>query len=194
MEIMPVGVFFRVDNISLVPNQRDSLRDTVGCDSVLWKGVGGMDIGSTTVSGTPEISCQLLWDDSNAILFQVPRKIESLCSLTWCPNAYSGLFYTSDYPVKCETVLYQTTMNWVFMQRLAVIWAVVRRNFDRLRMQQRIGDKECIQSSSENIPWRTALRRPRSKWDDNIKVYFKEINLTRLSLCGCNCVPWDRGQ
>jgi hypothetical protein len=57
MEIMPVGVFFRVDNISLVPNQRDSLRDTVGCDSVLGNGVGGMDIGSTTVSGTPEISC-----------------------------------------------------------------------------------------------------------------------------------------
>jgi hypothetical protein len=26
MKIMPVGVFFRVDNISLVPSQRDSLR------------------------------------------------------------------------------------------------------------------------------------------------------------------------
>ena len=69
-----------------------------------------------------------------------------------------------------------------------------RENFDRLSMWLGVGNKECIQNSGEDISWRTALRRPRSKWDHNIKVYFKEISLMRLSLYGSNCVPWDSGQ
>jgi len=68
------------------------------------------------------------------------------------------------------------------------------KNFDGLNMWLGVGDKECVQNSSEDISWRTALRRPRSKWDDNIKVYFKEISVTSLSFYGSNCVPWDSGQ
>ena len=153
-----------------------------------------MDIGSRTVSRTPEISCQFLWDDSNAILFQVPRKMESFCSVTQCPKAYSTFSFIRDYPVKYGTVLYRTTTNWVVMQRPAIIWTVERKNFDRLSMQHGMGDKDCIQNSSEDVSWRTALRRPRSKWDDNIKVYFKEISVTGLSLQGSHCLPWESDQ
>lgn len=69
-----------------------------------------------------------------------------------------------------------------------------RKNFDRLSIWLGMGDKECIHNSSEDVSWRTALRRPRSKWDGNIKVYFKEISVTRLSLYGSNCVWWGSGQ
>lgn len=145
-----------------------------------------MDIGSRTVSRTPEISYQLLWDDSNAILFQIPRKMESFCSVAQCPKAYSSLSFIRDYAVKYETILYQTTTNWVVMQRPALILAVELNNFHRLSIWHGMGDKECIQNSSEDVSWRTALRRPRSKWDDNVKVYFKEISVTGLSLYGSN--------
>lgn len=83
-----MGVFFRVDNISLVPNQRDSLRDTVGCDSV-WE-EGGMDIGSRAVNRTRGMCLLLLWDDGNAILFKVPCSMELLRFVTWCANDYAS--------------------------------------------------------------------------------------------------------
>lgn len=59
-------------------------------------------------------------------------------------------------------------------------------NFDRLSIWHEMGDKECIQNSSEDVSWRKSLRRPRSKWDDNVKVYFKEISVTGLNIYGSN--------
>jgi hypothetical protein len=44
------------------------------------------------------------------------------------------------------------------------------------------GDEKCVKNLVGKLEWKRPLRRPRSRWQDNVKMNLREI--------GFGCVDW----